>query len=573
MTRPKNPLAAEKEAQLQLAIAAVLNGEYTCHSAAIAFNVPRRTLYNRVNGNMKPRNQAHERDQNLTHDEEKELVRWITRLTISGYPPRYETLRRLAEIIRERRVKTDGDEVSVKIYDRISKEWVPRFIQRHPELTSIRPRSIDAARIKAASPERLQRWFDDLEKVLAEFNIKPENIYNMDESGFAIGEKEAGRVIINAHIRQKFQAKPGRQEWVTVVECVCADGSHVPPLVIFKAENLSTQWIPASIHGNWRFNCNSKGWTSNEHGLDWLKRCFDPETREKANGEYRLLICDGHDSHITAEFFAYCMDNNILLMILPPHSSHLTQPLDVGVFGALKKQMAAEIEPLMRTGITRIQKVEWLTAFVAAHDKAVSAKNIMGGFRGTGIYPFLPTKVLRRIASSPPPEPQSRPSTPPNLLTPFNEAVFTDSPVDFNAVQRANVALNTLLDTNKPLPTPVKKFVRHVTRSHMRLHARNTILEQENMTQKAVLEGRKRQLSGKRRVIDGKHLMTGAELVGVREAQEVTKQRKAPKKGTRKRNTRSKVKKESSDESEADSYVTDDGDGDLLDCIVIERSQ
>ena len=50
-----------------------------------------------------------------------------------------------------------------------------------------------------------------------------------------------------------------------------------------------------------------------------------------------MLICDGHDSHITGDFIEFCMDNNILLMILPPHSSHLTQPLDVGVFGALKK--------------------------------------------------------------------------------------------------------------------------------------------------------------------------------------------------------------------------------------------
>src|SRR5271169_1719924 len=569
MTRPKNPDAAENEAKLQEAAAEVLAGKHTCHSAAIAFDVRRSTLYDRVKYGKKPRNQAHEDDQNLTHVEEKELVRWITRLTISGYAPGYETLRRLAEIIRERRVKTDGREVQVKVYDKISKEWVPRFIQRHPELAGVRLRSIDTARIKAASSEQLQSWFDKLEKVLAEFNIKPENIYNMDESGFAIGEKEAGRVIINSRIRQKFQAKPGRQEWVTVVECVCADGSHVPPLVIFKAENLSTQWIPASIHGDWRFNCNSKGWTSNEHGLDWLKRCFDPETREKAKGEYRLLICDGHDSHITAEFIAHCIDNDILLMILPPHSSHLTQPLDVGVFGPLKKHMAAEIEPLMRTSITRVQKVEWLTAFVAAHAKAVSAKNILGGFRGTGIHPFLPTKVLRRVAS-PPPKPQSRPSTPQNLLTPFNETVFTDSPADFNAVQRANVALNALLDSDKPLPTPAKKFVRHVTRSHMRLHARNTILEQENADHKAVLQARKRPLSGKRRVIDGKHLMTGAELIGVREAEEMTKQKKVPKKGKAKRQGRSKAKKESSDESEADSYITDDEEVEMLDCIEVK---
>jgi hypothetical protein len=38
-----------------------------------------------------------------------------------------------------------------------------------------------------------------LEKVVAEFNVKPENFYNMDESEFAIGEKEAARCIIQGH--------------------------------------------------------------------------------------------------------------------------------------------------------------------------------------------------------------------------------------------------------------------------------------------------------------------------------------------------------------------------------------
>ena len=142
-------------------------------------------------------------------------------------------------------------------YDAIGKQWVKRFIRRHPELASVRPRSIDAPRVKCTSPERLKRWFDDLKKVVVEYNIKPENMYNMDETGFAIGEKEAGRCIINVQIRQHFQAKPGRQEWVSVVQCVCADGSVVSPLVIFRAENLSRQWIPANIHGNWRFSCNS----------------------------------------------------------------------------------------------------------------------------------------------------------------------------------------------------------------------------------------------------------------------------------------------------------------------------
>jgi hypothetical protein len=40
MIHPKNPEATDKEARLQEAIATVLNKEHTCHSTAIAFNVP-----------------------------------------------------------------------------------------------------------------------------------------------------------------------------------------------------------------------------------------------------------------------------------------------------------------------------------------------------------------------------------------------------------------------------------------------------------------------------------------------------------------------------------------------------
>ena len=103
----------------------------------------------------------------------------------------------------------------------------------------------------------------------------------------------------------------------------------------------------------------------------------------------------------------------------------------------------------------------------------------------------------------------------------------------------------------------------------MRLHARNTVLEQENEEQKTVLQNRKRYLSEKRRAIEGKHFMTAEELRKVRESEEMTKQRKAPKKGTRKRTTRSKAQKESSDESEYNSDVVDD-EVFMYECIEVE---
>ena len=285
-------------------------------------------------------------------------------------------------------------------YPDIDKDWVPRFLRRHPKLASVTLRLIEALRLKAPTHERLRQYFEDLEKVIAEYKILPENEYNMDESGYAIGEIEATKCIINTNIRQQFQSKPGRQEWVTSVECICADRTALPPLIIFKRTKLSIRWVNGNILTKWRFACNTKGWTSNEHGIKWLRECFEPLTQDKAAGKYRLLICDGYDSHITGEFIGHCMDNNILLFILPPHSSHLTQPLDVGVFRPLKKYMANELQPLIPTGIARIQKVEWLMAFVDAHEKAFSPSNIFGGFRGTGIRPFEPEKVINRVVSS-----------------------------------------------------------------------------------------------------------------------------------------------------------------------------
>ena len=86
---------------------------------------------------------------------------------------------------------------------------------------------------------------------------------------------------------------------------------------------------------------------------------FELATREKVNSQHCLLICNWHDSHIMTAWIAHCMKNNIIFMVLLPHFSHFTQPLDVGVFSPLKTSMASAIEPLTSTKSHHILKVEW----------------------------------------------------------------------------------------------------------------------------------------------------------------------------------------------------------------------
>ena len=105
MTRPNDPLRIDKEARIQEALAAIQWKQYTCYSAGPAFGIPRRTLYDRVNGNKKARNKAHEREQLLSESEEKELIWWIMHLTATGYASWHVMLWEMAEEIRKRRVK------------------------------------------------------------------------------------------------------------------------------------------------------------------------------------------------------------------------------------------------------------------------------------------------------------------------------------------------------------------------------------------------------------------------------------------------------------------------------------
>ena len=71
-----------------------------------------------------------------------------------------------------------------------------------------------------------------------------------------------------------------------------------------------------------------------------------------------------------------------------------------------------------------------------------------------------------------------------------------------------------------------KKYITCLTKNVERLHAANSIIQHENKQLKAHVHRRKRQLSGKRQVIDGKHIITTMELKGILEAEKATKERK-----------------------------------------------
>lgn len=102
---------------------------------------------------------------------------------------------------------------------------------------------------------------------------------------------------------------------------------------------------------DWRFSTSNSGWTSDGHAFEWMQQIFEPYIRP-AVGHRRLLIMDGHSSHITANIITFCMDKSIDILVLPSHTSHVLQPLDVGVFSPLKRALASETDALARLDLS-----------------------------------------------------------------------------------------------------------------------------------------------------------------------------------------------------------------------------
>jgi hypothetical protein len=179
-------------------------------------------------------------------------------------------------------------------------------------------------------------------------------------------------------------------------ECVSALGVTLPPTLIFKGKNLNSGWIPDVTPPGWAFSTSNKGWTADIHAYEWFTTRFEPLTCRN-DGKRRLLIIDGYTSHYTTRFLTFCIVKKIDLGLLPPYTSHATQPLDIACFSPLKTAITSEVDAIFRTSSKRILRVEWTSAYIRARVRCFKPSTIESAFRKSGIYSFNPEIILSTL--------------------------------------------------------------------------------------------------------------------------------------------------------------------------------
>ncbi|KAL1972161.1 hypothetical protein VTN31DRAFT_7380 [Thermomyces dupontii] len=173
--------------------------------------------------------------------------------------------------------------------------------------------------------QRLTRWTPKEEDAVVKC------VYQLDAWGWPMTISEI-EVLATEILRAKGDTKPLGKNWIcnflerhkelkatenafrsSNASRQTATLSHL----IFKECRIQHSWIPEDIDDEIVIRVSPNGWTSTEIALEWLQH-FDKHTAPRTRGSHRLLILDGHASHLSLEFVQYCVDHHIVALCLPP---------------------------------------------------------------------------------------------------------------------------------------------------------------------------------------------------------------------------------------------------------------
>ena len=381
------------EEKIRLACDAVRVDGYTYRRAELEYGVPKSTIRDRISGRTLP-GATSGPERYLTEEEEKELTHFIKECAKVGYA---KTRKQIIAIVDQAVKDKRGPDSS------ITAGWWYSFKSRHPHLSIRTAEQLAYSRAVAQDQTVLDHYFELLERTLVENELigLPSRIFNVDESGFPL-QGHQSTIIAEKGCKHPTTVTTGDKAQITVIACVSASGANLPPLVIFDRKvlkvDLTLNEVPETIYA-----LTDNGWSNSEVFDIWFNNHFlmyAPTARPL------LLLMDGHSSHYNPSTIKTAAAQQVILFCLPPHTTHIAQPLDVGCFGVLKRYWDEECNEFMGKNIGKVvTRFQFSELFSRAWARAMIPHNICAGFKATGVYPLDSTvfTAINDLRKSPPP--------------------------------------------------------------------------------------------------------------------------------------------------------------------------
>jgi hypothetical protein len=273
-------------------------------------------------------------------------------------------------------------------------KWYQKFLSRNPTVTQRTAQLLGHERADISETD-VRNWFHDLDHFLSEeytttkkdILSDPRRIFNADESGFPLAPK-TGKVLAPKGAKHVYQVSTSDKTQITTLACMNAMGQFMNPMILFPGQRIRD--VDVEEYQEAFYQCTETGWMT-AHVFRQFLELFDTFVSEKSITRPVLLFVDGHSSHISLESSEFCAQRNIILYCLHPHTSHITQPCDVGFFGPLKSgwhahlrdwQMAHLGEPLTKKQFPGLLKNIW--------SHRATFQNAASAFKSCGLFPLDP---------------------------------------------------------------------------------------------------------------------------------------------------------------------------------------
>ena len=211
---------------------------------------------------------------------------------------------------------------------------------------------------------------------------------------------EGKKVIVRRGCRYPERIMNSTKSSVSLMFACTASGKMLPPYVVYKAKHLYDSWTEGGP-SNTRYNRTDSGWFDSTTFEDCFFKVILPYARSQEGK--KAIIGDNLASHVSLAVVSACEAHNISFVLLPPNSTHLTQPLDVSVFGPMKTHWRSLLSEFKATALGRkcaaLPKAEFPRQLAKLMEKLQKnqSKNIQSGFRKYGIYPLNVEEVLSRL--------------------------------------------------------------------------------------------------------------------------------------------------------------------------------
>lgn len=235
----------------------------------------------------------------------------------------------------------------------------------------------------------VKNWMSQLEELLTKYNFPPFLIFNMDETMVDAGGHKM-KVITRSKSPRPFTENEGKTDHITFALCVSASGGYVQPLCILPLKTLPH--LEEEILQFFAISGQENGFISNEIWHQWVEKVLIPHInrlRQQHNipNQPALLIVDSHSTRKHEPTIRLFEAHNIIVFILPAHSSTILQPLDLSCNKEFKRVLR-QLFHVVPNEDRPTKRNRLLFTSIHALQSAFVGHCIQLGFRRAGIHPF-----------------------------------------------------------------------------------------------------------------------------------------------------------------------------------------